>query len=177
MGSDHVTGARLSDGREIAADFVVVGVGVTPGAELAQAAGLVIDNGIATDAHGRTSDPAIWAAGDCASFPYQGGRIRLESVGNAIDQAETIAANILGADQPYHAKPWFWSDQYDSQLQIVGLNRGHERVVVQADDSGNALVVWYVQNDRVIAADCINSPKQFMRAKKLVANRTPVAEL
>ena len=104
-----MTAVRLSDGRELAADFVIAGVGITPGAELAEAAGLVIENGIRTDEQGRTSDPHIWAAGDCASFPWKAGRIRLESVGNAIDQAECVAANILGAGTAYEAKPWFWS--------------------------------------------------------------------
>ncbi len=113
VGEVRVTGALLQDGRTLPADFVIVGVGITPNAQLAEAAGLVIDNGIATDAMGRTSDPAIWSAGDCASFPWKGGRIRLESVGNAIDQAEVVAANILGAGEAYQAKPWFWSDQYD----------------------------------------------------------------
>ena len=108
-GDSRVTGAVLKDGRVLPADFVIVGVGITPNTQLAEAAGLVIDNGIATDALGRTSDPSIWAAGDCASFPQGEGRLRLESVGNAIDMAEVVAANMLGADQPYLAKPWFLS--------------------------------------------------------------------
>jgi 3-phenylpropionate/trans-cinnamate dioxygenase ferredoxin reductase component len=106
-GEGRVTGARLADGRVLPADFVIVGVGIVPGTALAAAAGLVIDNGIATDAFGRTSDPHIWAAGDCASFPHQGGRMRLESVGNAIDQAEAVAENMLGAHAAYMARPWF----------------------------------------------------------------------
>ena len=173
LGSDHVTGARLSDGREIAAEFVVVGVGVTPGAELAQAAGLVIDNGIATDAHGRTSDPAIWAAGDCASFPHQAGRIRLESVGNAIDQAETVAANMLGADQPYLAKPWFWSDQYDLKLQMAGLNTGHDRVVTRHDPAGG-VSHWYFRDGQLIAIDAMNDARAYMVGKRLIeAGKSP----
>jgi len=100
LGEGRVTAARLKDGRELPADFVIVGVGIIPGEGLAKAAGLTIDNGIATDAFGRTSDPAIWSAGDCASFPWAGGRIRLESVGNAIDQAECVAANMLGQTPP-----------------------------------------------------------------------------
>ena len=126
LGEGHVTGARLSDGTEIAADFVITGVGIEPDIALAKAAGIEIDNGIKVDAQGRTSVPGIWAAGDCTSFPYRGGRIRLESVPNAIDQAEVVAENILGAGKEYIAKPWFWSDQYDVKLQIAGLNAGYD---------------------------------------------------
>ncbi|MCL4154187.1 UNVERIFIED_CONTAM: hypothetical protein GTU68_045759, partial [Idotea baltica] len=128
IGLDHlfgvdgkVTGAVLSDGSEVELDFVIVGVGIAPSTRLAEMAGLTIDNGIAVDELGRTSDPSIWAAGDCASFPHAGGRIRLESVPNAIDQAECVAENMLGAATPYVPKPWFWSDQYDVKLQIAGL--------------------------------------------------------
>ena len=131
VGADHVTGAILSDGVELPCDMVIVGIGIAPDTALAEAAGLAIENGIATDAQGRTSDPAIWAAGDCASFPYRGARIRLESVQNAIDQAELVAQNILGAGLDYHPEPWFWSDQYDVKLQIAGLNTGYDRVVLR----------------------------------------------
>ena len=120
----RVTGAELADGTRLAADLVLVGIGIDPETALAEAAGLGIENGIRVDAHGRTSDPAIFAAGDCASFPYAGGRVRLESVPNAIDQGEAVAAAMLGADAGYVARPWFWSDQYDIKLQIAGLNAG-----------------------------------------------------
>ena len=131
LGETRVTGARLTDGRELAADFVIAGVGILPGTALAEAAGLAIDNGIATNALGQTSDPAIWAAGDCASFWWRGGRLRLESVGNAIDMAEAVAANILGANEAYDAKPWFWSDQYDCKLQIAGRNSVDDQIVTR----------------------------------------------
>ena len=113
LGEGAVTGARLTDGSEIDADFVIVGVGIRPATALAEEAGVTLDNGIQTDAQGRTSCAQIWAAGDCASFPYRDARIRLESVPNAIDQAECVAENIMGAGKSYVAKPWFWSDQYD----------------------------------------------------------------
>ena len=167
LGQTRATGVRLTDGRQIAADFVIVGVGVTPNSELAQAAGLTIDNGIATDDFGRTSDPAIWAAGDCASFPYQGGRIRLESVGNAIDQAEAVAANMLGAGAAYAAKPWFWSDQYDCKLQIAGLNTGYDTVVTRGPE-GEAISFWYFQGDRLLAVDAMNDPRGYMVGKRLI---------
>src|SRR5690606_25686597 len=126
----------LSDGSRIETDFVIVGVGITPATRLAEETGLEIENGIRTDDFGRTSDPAVWAAGDCASFPHRGERIRLESVGNAIDQAEVVAANMLGAGKAYEAKPWFWSDQYDVKLQIIGLNTGYDRIVTRPGEGG-----------------------------------------
>lgn len=176
LGETRVTGARLSDGREVAADFVVVGVGIAPDTALAQAAGLALDNGIATDEFGRTSDPAIWAAGDCASFPHQGGRIRLESVGNAIDQAEAVAANMLGAAQPYQAKPWFWSDQFDLKLQIAGLNTGYDHVVTRRTADG-AVSFWYFKGDRLLAVDAMSDSRAYMVGKRLIeAGKSPAPD-
>lgn len=172
LGAGHVTGAILSDGTELACDLVIVGIGIAPATALAEAAGLAIENGIKTDEHGRTSDPAIWSAGDCASFPYRGGRIRLESVQNAIDQAETVARNILGAAQDYHPQPWFWSDQYDVKLQIAGLNTGYDRVVVR--DGGAARSHWYYAGDRLLAVDAMNDPRGYMIGKRLIeAGKSP----
>ena len=167
LGEDRVSAARLSDGTELAVDFVIVGVGIAPATELAEAAGLAIDNGIRTDEQGRTSDPAIWAAGDCASFPYRGGRLRLESVGNAIDQAEVVAENMLGAAKPYEAKPWFWSDQYDVKLQIAGLNTGYDRIVTRRGE-GDAVSFWYYQGDRLLALDAMNDSRANMVGKRLI---------
>ncbi len=167
LGDTRVTGARLTDGREIPADFVIVGVGITPSTAPAEAAGLTIDNGIATDAMGRTSDPAIWAAGDCASFPWKGGRLRLESVGNAIDMAEVVAANILGADAPYHAAPWFWSDQYACKLQIAGLNAGYDQITTRHGE-GDAVSFWYYAGDQLLAVDAMNDARAYMVGKRLI---------
>ncbi len=125
LGSDRVTGARLSDGTKQDFDFVIVGVGIVPSTDLADMAGVALENGIKTDVYGATSVPHIWAAGDCASFPYGSGRIRLESVPNALEQSEIVAENIMGGHKEYRAKPWFWSDQYDVKLQIAGLNTGY----------------------------------------------------
>jgi 3-phenylpropionate/trans-cinnamate dioxygenase ferredoxin reductase subunit len=166
-GQGRVTGARLKDGRVLPADFVIVGVGITPNTRLAEAAGLTIDNGIATDGMGCTSDPAIWAAGDCASFPWQDGRLRLESVGNAIDMAEAVAANILGAGQPYVAKPWFWSDQFDLKLQIAGLNTGYDHIVTRKGE-GEAVSFWYYRGDTLLAVDAMNDARAYMVGKRLV---------
>jgi 3-phenylpropionate/trans-cinnamate dioxygenase ferredoxin reductase subunit len=166
-GSSRVTGARLKDGRVLTADFVIVGVGITPNTALAEAAGLTIDNGIATDAMGRTSDPWIWSAGDCASFPHAGGRLRLESVGNAIDMAEAVAANILGANEPYEAKPWFWSDQFDLKLQIAGLNTGYNHIVTRKGE-GEAVSFWYYRGDTLLAVDAMNDARAYMVGKRLI---------
>lgn len=167
LGAGRVTGVRLSDGRELPADFVIAGVGIVPGTALAEAAGIALDNGIATDALGRTSVPHVWAAGDCASFPWQGGRLRLESVGNAIDQAEVVAENILGAGRDYEAKPWFWSDQYDCKLQIAGLNTGYDRIVTRPGEGGS-VSFWYYRGDRLLAVDAMNDSRAYMVGKRLI---------
>ena len=167
----RVTGAVLSDGTTLAVDAVVAGIGVVPNTDLAEAAGLSVDDGIAVDEYGRTSAPGIWAAGDCCSFPWRGGRIRLESVPHAIEQAEAVAANILGAGTPYDAKPWFWSDQYDVKLQIAGLNAGFDNVVVRGGDHASH---WYFRGDELLAVDAINDPRAYMVGKRLIeAGRSP----
>jgi 3-phenylpropionate/trans-cinnamate dioxygenase ferredoxin reductase subunit len=173
LGTDHVTGAELADGRVLPCDFVIVGVGIAPATGLAEAAGLALDNGIAVDAFGRSSDPAVWAAGDCASFPHAGGRLRLESVGNAIDMAEAVAANILGAAEPYVAKPWFWSDQYDAKLQIAGLNTGYTHVVTRKT-SEDQVAFWYFRGGTLLAVDAMNDARAYMVGKRLIeAGRSP----
>lgn len=167
-GTDHATGVELSDGRHLPADLIVTGIGVTPETTLAAAAGLAIDNGIATDERGRTSDTAIWAAGDCASFPVKGQRLRLESVGNAIDMAELVADNILGADRPYLPKPWFWSDQFDAKLQIAGLGTGYDQIVTRPGDGEHGGSVWYFRDGRLIAVDALNDARAYMIGKRLI---------
>jgi 3-phenylpropionate/trans-cinnamate dioxygenase ferredoxin reductase subunit len=168
IGQDgRVVAAHLADGRKIAADFVIVGVGIVPATALAERAGLEIENGIRTDAQGRTSDPHIWAAGDCASFPWQGGRLRLESVQNAIDQAELVADNILGAGLDYVPMPWFWSDQFDCKLQIAGLNIGYDHIVTRGPE-GDAVSFWYFRGDQLLAVDAMNDPRAYMVGKRLI---------
>lgn len=172
-GDGKVTGAVLSDGSELSVDFVVVGVGIEPCVKLAEDAGLDIENGIKTNALGQTSNEFIWAAGDCASFPYRGKRIRLESVPNAIDQAEIVAQNILGASREYVAKPWFWSDQYDVKLQIAGLNAGYDRVLTRENGEGSQSV-WYYQGETLLAVDAMNAPRDYMIGKRLIeAGKSP----
>ncbi|NAZ37665.1 NAD(P)/FAD-dependent oxidoreductase [Rubellimicrobium sp. CFH 75288] len=179
-GQGRVRGARLSDGAEVAADLVLVGIGIVPNTALAESAGIAVENGIRTDEYGRTSAPHVWAAGDCASFPHGEGRIRLESVGHAIDQAETVARNILGAETPYRAAPWFWSDQYDCKLQIAGLGTGHDRIVVRSAGAGEQAPRshWYFRGDRLLAVDAMNDPRAYMIGKRLIeAGRSPAPEV
>ncbi|MEM6620297.1 MAG: FAD/NAD(P)-binding oxidoreductase [Pseudomonadota bacterium] len=172
----RVAGAVLSDGREIEIDFAIVGVGIDPDTALAEAAGCTIDNGIATDTQGRTSVPGIWAAGDCASFPYRDGRVRLESVPNAIDQAEVVAENILGAGKDYAAKPWFWSDQFDVKLQIAGLSTGYDRVVTRPGAKGGTSF-WYFRGAELLAVDAANEPRAYMIGKRMIeAGNSPAPE-
>ncbi len=165
-GDGAVAAAELSDGSTLALDFVIVGVGIAPAVALAQNAGIEIDNGIKADAMGRTSVPHVWAAGDCASFPYRGGRIRLESVPNAIEQAECVAENIMGAAKDYVAKPWFWSDQYDVKLQIAGLNTGYDRVVTRVGGASRSF--WYYRGEALLAVDAANDPRAYMVGKRLI---------
>ncbi len=165
--------AELSDGSVIDIDFAIVGIGVVPNVELALAAGLDVDNGILVGKDCRTSDPLVFAAGDCASFPWKGGRIRLESVGNAIDQADAAANAMIGGLADYVAKPWFWSDQYDVKLQIAGLSTGYDNVVSRAgSDAG--VSYWYYRGEELLAVDAMNDAKVYMVAKRLIeAGKSP----
>ena len=178
FGDRTVTGAALTDGSVLDLDFIIAGVGVTPATDLAEQAGLEIDNGIKTNALGQSSDPHIWAAGDCASLPYRGGRIRLESVQNAIDQAETVAENMLGANRPYQPMPWFWSDQYDVKLQIAGLNNGYDHVVTRPGEKDGAVSFWYYNKASLLAVDAANDPRAYMIGKRLIeAGKSPAIDV
>ncbi len=158
------------------ADLVLVGIGLIPNTELASAAGLAVDNGIVVDEYACTADPAILAIGDCANQPcaYTGGRIRLESVPNAIEHARVAAATLMGKREPYAAIPWFWSDQYGLKLQMVGLSTGYEQCVTRGPVEGKGFSAYYLKDRRVIAADVIGRPAEFMAAKRLVSSRAEV---
>jgi 3-phenylpropionate/trans-cinnamate dioxygenase ferredoxin reductase subunit len=169
-GEGHVSGAKLTDGSTLEVDFVIVGVGIMPATGLAEMAGLEIENGIKTNALGQTSDPSIWAAGDCASFPHQNGRLRLESVPNAIDMAECVAGNILGASKAYVPQPWFWSDQYDVKLQIAGLGTGFTRIITRPGDREGSVSYWYFRDNQLLAVDAMNDPRAYMVGKRLIDN-------
>jgi 3-phenylpropionate/trans-cinnamate dioxygenase ferredoxin reductase subunit len=164
----HVAAAELSDGSVIDVDFVVVGIGVVPNDQLAKEAGLDVANGIIVDEFARTSDPSIFAMGDCAALPWKDGRIRLESVQNAVDQAEAVAAVIAGGNEPYDAKPWFWSDQYDVKLQIAGFNLGYDETLLRPGTREGAHSIWYFKKGEFIAVDAINDAKAYVTGKKLL---------
>lgn len=169
--------AELADGSVLDVDFVIIGIGIAPDTALAEAAGLKIDNGIACDSACRTSDPRIFAAGDCASFPQGAGRMRLESVGNAIDMGAAAASAMLGEDITYTAAPWFWSDQYDCKLQIAGLSAGYEQIVTRQGE-GDAVSFWYFAQGRLLAVDAMNDPRAYMVGKRLIeAGKSPDAAL
>ena len=165
--------ARLEDGREITFDVAVVGIGIRPETALAGAVGLAVKDGIVVDENGRTNDKSIYAVGDCSSFPYKGGRLRLESVHNAIAQAEHAADVICGAEKSgYDPVPWFWSDQYEAKLQIAGLNRGYDRTVQRPGRRDGGMSVWYFCEGRFLAVDAINDPQAYMTGKRWLETST-----
>lgn len=171
-GADRVSGVRLADGSLVAADVVLIGIGILPNQELAAQAGVETGNGIVVDASCRTSDPAIYAIGDVACHPnrYAGGaRTRLESVQNAVDQARVVAGAIMGTPQVYDEVPWFWSDQYDVKLQSAGLCSGYDHIGVRGDPSAPGFSVLYWRGPQLIAIDAVGSIKDFMAGRKLVA--------
>ena len=167
----RAAGVTTADGRSVPADLVLVGIGIVPETALAQAAGVTLDNGIAVDAQLLTSDPNISAIGDCASFPdaATGKRIRLESVQNAVDQGRCVAARIVGKPSAYAALPWFWSDQRDLKLQMVGLTAGCERTVVRGDLAGRAFSVFCFNGDQLIGIESVNRAADHMFGRRLLA--------
>lgn len=172
-GDTRATGVRLVGGAEIAADMVIVGIGIVPAVEPLLAAGATGTNGVAVDGQCRTSLPDIFAIGDCALHinRYAGGSaIRLESVQNATDQAGVAAKTILGLDVHYDATPWFWSNQYDLKLQTVGLSSGHDEAILRGDPATRSFSVVYRKQGRVVALDCVNAVKDYVQGRKLVAD-------
>jgi 3-phenylpropionate/trans-cinnamate dioxygenase ferredoxin reductase component len=163
----------------IEADLVIVGIGIIPNIELAIDAGITCENGILVDDHCRTSDPDIYAAGDCTYHPNPilGRSLRLESVPNAMDQARTATANMLGGDKIYAAVPWFWSDQYELKLQMVGFSADGDTQVIRGDKAVNQFAVFYLKEGAVVAVDAVNSPREFMVAKQLYGKQVNPSEL
>ena len=159
------------DGAAFDADLVIVGVGVVPTDELARTCGLDCENGVVTDAHCRTSDEAIWAIGDCASHLNRryGRHLRLESVDNAFEQGTTVALNLLGTPTPHDKVPWFWSDQYDLKLIIVGVALSYDTVVMRGDPATRSFSACYLRAGELVALDSINAPRDQMAARKLIA--------
>lgn len=164
----RVAAAELSDGSMLDVDFVIVGIGVTPNDRLARESGLDVGNGIVVDDHTRTSDADIHAVGDCAMLPWRGQHVRLESVQNAVDQAEAAAAVLAGTEAAYEAKPWFWSDQYEVKLQIAGFNLGYDETMLRPGAREGSWSVWYFRDGRFVAVDAVNDAKAYVAGKKLL---------
>lgn len=176
-GGKAVAGVELEDGSVVPAQIVLVGIGVIPNTELAEQMGLAVDNGIVVDAHALASDGTTVAVGDCANMPNPvpgspaGERIRLESVNNAIEHAKVAAYSLMGRREDYAGIPWFWSNQADLKLQIAGLSIGFDQTVVRRDDERGKFSVLYYRDGRIIAADCVNAPLDFMAVKNALAKR------
>ena len=158
-------------------DFVVVGAGILPNQEIALEAGLKCDNGIWVDEYCQTEDPNIFACGDCTNHPNKllNKRLRLESVHNALEQGKTVASTLLGKKVIYNQAPWFWSDQYDHKLQIVGISGNHEKVIKRSTEKEESFLLFYLKENELIAVDAVNNPKDFMICKKLVANKIKIS--
>ncbi len=152
------------------ADIVIVGIGIVPNVELAQEAGLACDDGIVVDDHCRTSDQNIYAAGDCTNHPSPllGRRLRLESVPNAMEQARIAAANMCGGDKVYASVPWFWSDQYELKLQMVGFAADGDTEVLRGNTAQNQFAVFHLRHGKIVAVDAVNSPREFMICRRLI---------
>ncbi len=176
---DPVRTVVLGDGSRMTTDAVIVGIGIIPATELAEAAGLAVDNGIVVDEYARTTDPHIVAAGDCSCHPsaLYGRRIRLESVQNAMDQGRIAAATITGKLTPYRAVPWFWSEQYHIKLQIAGLSAGHDQTVLRGDPQQGAFALYYLLDGLLVAADTVNRAQDFMFARKMIGSPVNPAQL
>jgi len=170
-GDTRVTGVRLADGEVVPADLVIVGIGIIPAVEPLIAAGAEGGNGVLVDRLCKTSLPDIYAIGDCAAHENhfaEGATIRLESVQNANDQANVVAKGIVGDEAPYHAVPWFWSNQYDLKLQTAGLSTGHDQAVLRGDPATRSFSIVYLKAGKVIALDCVNRAKDYVQGRMIV---------
>ena len=178
-GDGRVAKVLCGDAGEFDADLVIVGIGIIPNVELAEAAGLEVDNGIVVNERCETSDPDIFSAGDCTNHPNPllNRRLRLESVPNAMEQARVCASNMLGGDKTYASIPWFWSDQYELKLQMVGFSADGDQQVVRGNMAENQFAVFYLNDGKVVSADAVNSPKEFMICKQLVGKAVDVEAL
>ncbi len=173
-----VTGVKLADGEVLPADMVVVGIGIIPAVGPLITAGAAGANGVDVDEFCRTSLPDIYAIGDCAAHANgfaAGAVIRLESVQNANDMANTAAKDIMGEPEAYHALPWFWSNQYDLKLQTAGLSIGHDAAVLRGDPATRSFSVIYLKDGKVIALDCVNAVKDYVQGRKLVEAKAEIA--
>ncbi len=176
-GNEYVERVVCNDGSVFDADLVIIGIGIVPNTEIAEQAGLKVENGIVVDEYARTSDPDIVSAGDC-TYHYNklyDRWLRLESVQNASDQARVAASTVAGKERVYNALPWFWSDQYDVKLQIAGLSQGYDKIIIRGDiKSGRSFAIFYLKDGSVIAVDAINKPPEFMMGKRLISEKMKV---
>ncbi len=173
-GDGRATGVILADGRRIACDMVIVGIGIIPAVSALGEAGAQVGNGVVVDEYCRTSLPDVYAIGDCAAHANrfaEGATIRLESVQNANDQANVVAKHIAGDPQPYAAIPWFWSNQFDLKLQTVGLSAGHDAAITRGDPATRNFSIVYLKQGRVIALDCVNMVRDYVQGRKLIEQR------
>ena len=175
-GSTTVESVLCSDGSEIKADMVVIGAGIIPNVELAEDAGVICDNGILVDEFGQTNHKNVYACGDCTSHPNKllNRQLRLESVHNAMEQSKTVALSALAKPLEYNQVPWFWSDQYDHKLQIVGLSGEHDNVTLRGNTKNHQFMLFYTKENELIAVDAVNNPKEFLICRKLVANKVKI---
>ena len=175
-GDKRIASVETTDGEQIPADFVVVGIGIVANTELAASAGLTVDNGIVVNDQCETSDPAVYAVGDCTAHPnaIYNRQLRLESVHNALEQAKTAAANICGKETHYSQVPWFWSDQYDLKLQIAGLSEGYDEIVIRGNPADRSFACLYLKNGQLIATDAVNAPREFVQSKGLIASHAKI---
>jgi len=165
----RVSGITLSDGHNVSTDLVLMGIGILPNQELAEAAGISCASGIIIDSCGRTSDPFVFACGDCTATRLENGDFRrLESVQNAIEQAKSCAASIMNRERPFTAAPWFWSDQYDVKLQMVGTSQGHDHSVIRGDTNAYKCSIFYFAGERLIGIDSLNRPQDHMAGRRLL---------
>lgn len=178
-GSGGRVTAVLAGNKSFPADLVIVGIGIIPNIEIAKEAGITCENGIIVDEHCRTNDPKIYAIGDCTNHPNPllGRRLRLESVPNAMEQARVASANIRGDAKTYSAIPWFWSDQYELKLQMVGFSSDGNQQVLRGDKTANQFAVFYLKDGIVVAADAVNSPKEFMLCKQMIGKPVDAVKL
>jgi 3-phenylpropionate/trans-cinnamate dioxygenase ferredoxin reductase subunit len=176
-GEDAVERVICSNGQIIEADGVLIGVGILPNQELAESAGLNCNNGILVDEFGKTEDTSIFACGDCTNHPntYLNKNLRLESVHNALEQAKTVAMSLLGKQEKYNQVPWFWSDQYDKKLQIVGFSDDHDELVIRGSIEEDNFMLFFLKEGKLIAVNAVNNPKEFLICKKLVANKQKIS--
>jgi 3-phenylpropionate/trans-cinnamate dioxygenase ferredoxin reductase subunit len=176
-GNKTVEQVICSGGSSIEADILVIGAGVIPNIELAEESGLSCDNGICVDEYGQTEDIRIFACGDCTNHPNEklNRRLRLESVHNAMEQSKTVASSIMGNKTAYNQIPWFWSDQYDHKLQIVGLSGDHDEVLIRGDQAESKFMLFYLKGEELIAVDAVNNPKEFLICRKLVENKVKIS--